>query len=363
MTLTGSDLPNDKVPHSGAMTPTDRGTDGPRPPKIRNLVELAKLAGVSTGTVSRALANKAIINIHTRERIQALARLHGFRPNQMASKLRMQRTGVIGIVIPLGHERRQHISDPFFMTLLGHLADGLTENGYDLMLSRVVPDDEDWLDRIVDSGMLDGVLLIGQSNQFDVIERVAAGYRPLVVWGGHGDDQVHCSVGSDNWLGGRIAAAHLIAQGRRRLAYLGDTAPPEIAQRFQGVSAAASEAGLGPVEILTTHLASDDMERDIAGHIARIGTAVDGIIAASDVIAMTALRVLADQGINVPDDIALIGFDDLPLAAQTVPRLTTISQDIAGGAAAMVDALFRRIGGDDTPSVIMPPKLVGRDSG
>jgi len=125
---------NERVPASG---------------RIRNIAELARLAGVSAGTVSRALANSSLVNKQTREKIQALAREHGFRPNQMAKRLRIQQTKVIGIVVPLGHERRQHLSDPFFMAILGHLADALTENGYDIMLSRVIPDADDWLERIV----------------------------------------------------------------------------------------------------------------------------------------------------------------------------------------------------------------------
>ncbi len=330
--------------------------------KVRNIAELAKLAGVSAGTVSRALAGKALVNAETRDRIQAIAREHGFRPNQMASKLRTQRTGVIGVVIPLGHERHQHISDPFFMTLLGHLADGLTENGYDLMLSRVVPDDADWLDRIVDSGMLDGVLMIGQSDQLGAIERVAARYRPLVVWGACTEGQRHCSVGTDNFAGGALAADYLARAGRKRLLYLGDTGPPEIAARFHGASDAARAAGLGPIEVLSAHLAQADVERDLAALIDRIGPGVDGIIASSDVVAMAVLRALADRAIKVPVDVAVVGFDDLPLAMQMVPRLTTIRQDLARGGAAMVDALFRRIAGEDTPPLVMAPELIVRDS-
>lgn len=330
--------------------------------RIRNIGELAKLAGVSAGTVSRALANKSLVNTETRDRIQALARQHGFRPNQMASKLRTQRSGVIGVVVPLGHEPSQHISDPFFMTLLGHLADGLTENNYDLMLSRVRPDDPDWLDRVVDSGMLEGVLLIGQSDQFDAIERVAARYRPLVVWGEYRTGQQHCVVGTDNYAGGRLAAQQLIDRGCKHLAYLGDTRPPEIAERFRGARARAAQAGLAEIEVLPAHLTGEVTLGDVAAHVAQLHRRIDGIVAASDVIAMTAIRVLADHSIAVPDQIAVVGFDDLPIATQTVPRMTTVRQDIARGGREMVDALFRRLNGDAAPSVVMPPELIVRDS-
>jgi len=334
----------------------------PSQPRIRNIAELARLAGVSTGTVSRALAGKSLVNVETRERIQALAREHGFRPNQMARRLRVQETKVIGVVVPLGHEQRQHLSDPFFMAILGHLADALTENGYDIMLSRVIPDADDWLERIVDSGMLDGVLLIGQSNQFEAIERGAKWYRPIVVWGSHQPGQIHCTVGVDNRKGGRLAGESLIAAGRKRLAFLGENVAPELSERYLGLCDAAQAVGLPAPLQLNTHLASDVMAEEIARHIEQISAEVDGIAAGSDLIAMHAVRALADRGIAVPGAISVTGFDDLPLAEQTIPRLTTISQNIAIGARAMVTALFERIAGNDAPSVEMEPQLVRRDT-
>jgi len=336
-------------------------TEQRAPTRIKNIAELARLAGVSTGTVSRALANKSLVNKETRERIQALAREHGFRPNQMARRLRTQRTGVIGIVVPLGHELRQHLSDPFFMTILGHLADGLTENGYDIMLSRVIPNDEEWLERIVDSGMLDGVLLIGQSNQSEAIERVAAWYRPMVVWGRHAPGQVHCTVGVDNRAGGRLAGEALIARGARNLAFIGEIAAPEFADRYLGLCDAAEQAGLTRPVQYEVHVASDIMAEEIAAHVEALGRH-DGIAAASDLIAMHTVRALADIGRRVPEDTVVTGFDDLPLAEQTIPRLTTISQSVGAGAKAMIEALFARISGSDAPSIEMQPVLVQRDT-
>ena len=335
-----------------------------KPRRIRNISELAKLAGVSAGTVSRALAGKDLVNRETRERIQALAREHGFRPNQMASRLRTGQTGVIGVVIPLGHEKRQHISDPFFMTMLGHLADGLTESGYDLMLSRVIPaDGEDWLERIVDSGMLDGVVMIGQSDQFEAIERTAEVYRPLVVWGTRREHQTHCVVGTDSLLGGELAVRHLLARGRRKLAFFGDTKGLEIEQRLAGARAAVAASGTGAtLEVYPTHLSQQEMTGQIAADLDRMDPAIDGIFAASDVIAMATIRLLHERGRRVPEDIAIVGFDDLPLATQTVPQLTTIRQDIAGGARTIVSTLLRRIAGEEAGSTIMPPELVIRES-
>jgi DNA-binding LacI/PurR family transcriptional regulator len=328
---------------------------------VRTITDLARLAGVSAGTVSRALAGNSLVNTRTREKIEALAREHGFRPNQMASGLRRQKTGVIGVVIPLGHDTRQQVSDSFFMTLLGHLADELTTHGYDLMLRRVVPEsDPDWLDRFIRSGMIDGVIVIGQSDQFERIEEVADGYRPMVVWGNHTEGQRHCVVGTDNRLGGRLAAERLVAAGARRIAFLGDTTPMEFAARYAGAEDVARRMGLPPIVPLATHLSPDRASEEIAGHLTRHAGEIDGIFAATDTLAALCLTELRAQGLAVPDDVRLVGFDDLPIARQTVPPLTTVRQDIAAGARGLVDLLLRRLSGETTESLVLPPELVVR---
>lgn len=330
---------------------------------VRNITDLARLAGVSPGTVSRALAGKSLVKANTREKIVALAREHGFRPNQMASGLRRQKTGVIGVVIPLGHDTRQQISDSFFMTLLGILADELTHAGYDLMLRRVVPGaDEDWLDRFIGSGMIDGVIVIGQSDQFERIEEVAEGYTPMVVWGNHQEGQRHCVVGTDNRLGGRLAVERLIAGGAKRIAFLGDTGPMEFAARFAGAQDSAARLGIAPVLPLPTHLSPDRAGEEIARHLAAHGRDIDAIFAATDTLAALCLTELRAQGLNVPGDVGLVGFDDLPIARQTVPALTTVRQDIAAGARGLVDLLLRRLAGQTTESLVLPPELVLRET-
>ncbi|WP_296718565.1 LacI family DNA-binding transcriptional regulator [Erythrobacter sp.] len=329
---------------------------------VRTITDLARLAGVSPGTVSRALAGKSLVNAKTREKIEAIAREHGFRPNQMASGLRRQKTGVIGVAIPLGHDVRQQISDTFFMTLLGHLADELTLEGYDLMLRRVVPeDDPDWLDRFIGSGMIDGVIVIGQSDQFVRIEDVADGYLPMVVWGNHQQGQRHCVVGTDNRLGGRMAAERLIAAGARRIAFVGDTTPIEFAARFAGAEDVAQRMG-ADIVALPTHLSPDRASDEIARHLAAADGRIDGIFAATDTLAALCLTALRDRGIAVPDTVRLVGFDDLPIARQTVPPLTTVRQDIAAGARGMVQLLLRRLAGEETESLVLPPQLVIRQS-
>ncbi len=331
--------------------------------RIRNIGDLAKIAGVSPGTVSRALSDTGLISQKTRERIKALAREHDFRPNVMARNLRIQKTGAIGVVIPLGHDPGQHISDPFFITMLGLLADELTEKGYDLVLSRVIPTDGEWLDRFVDSGRVDGVIVIGQSNQEAVLDKVSARYKPLVVWGGYSAGQTHCSVGSDNHTGGAMATRHLIERGCRHIAFFGDPGAMEFRLRLDGCRHALREAGLdSDIRVFPAKLISETAHPDIAAFLGAAENRPQGIVAAADIIAMTTLRVLAELELSVPDDIKVVGYDGLALSEHTFPQLSTIRQDLTTGAHTLVDMLLRRIAGEETQSVILQPELVVRNS-
>ncbi len=310
-------------------------------------------------TVSRALSGNTSIAAATRAKISEIAIRHGFQINQAARSLRLRRANAIGLVLPLGHERGQHLSDPFFNAMLGFLADAVVARGHDLLLSRIIPSDDRWLDQLIGSGRVDGVLIIGQSDQREVLDRVAARYRPLVVWGAHDARYVHCTVGSDNLAGGRMAAEHLIAGGCRALAFLGNPAAPELGQRWHGVQGACAAAGLAAPRLIPVHLTVDEAYAMIAECLN--GPSVpDGIVAASDVIAMAAIRALSERNLRTPHDVAVIGYDDVALAAHTVPPLTTIRQPIEEGAALMIDLLFQRIAGENTTSVILPHELVVR---
>lgn len=331
--------------------------------KVRTIYDLADLAGVSAATVSRALAGKEVVSAKTADRIRKLAKEHGFQPSPTARNLRTRKRGAIGVVIPLGHERGQHISDPFFMTLIGCLADELTERGFDLVLSRVIPHRDDWLQKMIDADRVDGFIVIGQSDQSKVLDAAAKTYLPMVAWGAFVQGQVHCSVGTDNYLGGRLATQHLIERGCRSIAFLGDPQAIELSLRLEGARAAVAHSDV-KVELveIPTHLAAELSGEDIAAFLDNAERAPDGFFAASDMIALTAIQVLAGRGLAVPTDVRVIGYDDLSIAKSSVPPLTTIRQDIASGASHLVDNLFKRIEGRPTGSVVLNPELVVRAS-
>lgn len=332
--------------------------------QIRNIKQLAELAQVSTGTVSRALSGSELISKATRERIQAIAAEHGFHPNAMARNLRTQRTGAVGVLLAPEQDSARRLPDPMVLTLIGLLIDALASRGYDLLLSRAVPDADDWLNRFVASGRVDGVIVIGRPDEAAAVAALASRYRPMVVWGGQEEAApTHCSVSIDDRRGGYLAAQHLIARGCRRIDFLGDPAVPEIGQRLDGCRAAMTDAGIAePPRVLALPPSLSPASGDIRDHLASSAAVPQGIVAASDMIAASALRALAEQSLAVPGDVRVVGFDGSPLGEFVEPALTTVTHDLENGAAQLVDTLLRRIAGEDSASVVLEPKLVVRQS-
>jgi len=330
-------------------------------PGPAKMADIARLAGVSPSTVSRALAGSPLVAKKQRDAIVRLAREHGYVVNATARNLRLQRTETLSVVIPLGHEASQPLTDPFFAEMLGHLADEITQRGYGMFLQKVLPPMEDWLARLIASGRSDGIIVIGQSTEHEALEAAAEKYRPLVVWGGHVGHQSYCTVGTDNIGGAMAAVDHLLSIGRKRVVFLGDPTGPEIALRYAGYRQALEQAGEEPQHVVPAHLTADaayDTMRALIASRRRF----DAVFAASDVIAISAIRAIAAAGLRVPEDVAVVGFDDVAFAKHTNPPLTTIRQDLQRGARLLVDLTFRRMAGEDTPSVTMPAELVVRES-
>ena len=334
-----------------------------QPPINLQMSDIARLAGVSESTVSRALKDSPMIAASTRERIRRLAEEAGYTVNPIASSLRSRQTGVIAVGVPLTHEREPHLVDPFMMTMLAHLADTLADRGYNMLLSKIAVHQDDWLRRLQQPGRSDGVILIGQSLEHAAINDAARAGIPLVAWGAKLPAQKYPVVGTDNRLGGRLATERLLSQGCRRIVFLGDERLPEIAHRHDGYRQALRAAGIKPSpELLVRSGFAGPVAEAHVRDLLATGVAFDAVFAASDVIAIGAMRALSAAGRRVPEDVAVVGFDDIRLAEHAHPPLTTVRQELARGAVALVDTVIAAIRGDAADSTLLPPTLIVRAS-
>lgn len=331
--------------------------------KRLQMADIARLAGVSVSTVSRALNGSTLINPETRQRIEQLARSLNYSINLGAQNLRLQKNQTVAVVVPYDAHSRQHISDPFFLSIVGSIADALTDRGYDVLLSRVDAEALDSAAALYDSGKAIGIVIIGQWRHHDQLNELAARKVPVVVWGGQLPQQLYCSVGGDNISGGLLATRHLLQQGCRRIVFLGDAQLPEVHLRRRGYEQALHEAGLladprlelaVPFEIIAAREALD--------RLCASSVAFDGVVACSDLLALQAVQAVRASGREVPADVAVVGYDDMPLATWSDPPLTTVHQPVAVAGPEIVEALLTLLRGERASPRTLPVHLVVRAS-
>lgn len=340
----------------------------PKPPHLEEhrefrMSDLARLAGVSKSTVSRALADSPLVNAETKARIKAIADAHNYRLNQAARNFRLKESLMIGVLIPSARHADWRISDPFFLELVGGIADAMTDKGHELLLSRARAQSGDWIRHFVDARRTDGVILLGQGLEHDEINAIGERYPRLVVWGSPAPDQTYTTVGSDNEKGGYVATRHLIEQGRRRIAYIGNTSLPEADLRYAGYRRALEEFGIDYDDrLLQVPDNTFDAGFDAARRLLRSGVEFDGLFAFSDLYAIEAIKAFREADIKVPGDIGVVGYDDLEIASYYHPSLTSIRQDRQEGGRLLVESLLGRIAGEPIEAKLLPTPIVIRES-
>lgn len=325
------------------------------------MADIARLAGVSASTVSRALSGSPLIPEATRNRISELANSLGYRVNVGAANLRKRGVQTIGVVI-LG-DSMQMISDPFLLSILGSVADTLDERGMSLLLTRLKDNRKHVLSDLVESGQVGGLIVIGQLTLHDYLNELTRNGFPMVVWGAPLPDALYPVVGGDNAQGGYLATQHLIEQGCRRIAFFGDISHPEAGLRYQGYARALQEAGIDQdPRLLQSFLFGDTRIRQVIDGWLDQHLSFDAIFASSDVTAISIMSSLNERGISVPGQVRLVGYDDIALAEHVHPTLITIRQPTGQAGRALVDLLFETLAGKPRRSIVLPAALIARES-
>lgn len=327
------------------------------------MADIARLAGVSTPTVSRVLNDSPLVNKETRARVLDVIREHDYRINEGARNLRLRQTGTVAVIWSSDPGLDQSLSDPFLLPMLGKIADTLERHGYDCLLTAGRTEGEDVFDDYLRRRKADGLIVIGQGRSDAALRGIAGRGASIVVWGAVAPGQPYCAVGSDNALGGYLATRHLLEGGSHRLVFLGDIGHFEIALRYQGFERALAErpaarAVAGPV---AAHFSSRSGFELVAELLDR-GIEFDGIVASSDAIAMGAIRAVVKKGRAVPGDIAVVGYDDIPSAAYFHPPLSTVRQDTAIGGVMLAERLLALLAGETAAPVVLPTELIVRES-
>ncbi len=324
---------------------------------------IAKLAGVSRSTVSRVINDHPSVRRETREQVLSIVAETGFRPDPIARSLSSRRAGIIGLVIPLAIQSL--FEDPFFARLMQGISQGCNMHDYTLALFLLHTQEEEakLYPRLSRRQLLDGVIVTATRNGDPLIPQLLANRVPFVLHGRHEDPRVSFAD-VDNVAGAYLAVTHLVRLGRRRIALItGPSGSLAAEDRKRGYLDALQERRLSIDEALIIH--GDFTET--SSHQAMQGLLPhepDAVFVASDSMALGALRALREAGKRVPDEVAVVGFDDMPQAATADPPLTTIRQPIQQTGLLAVEMLIDILGNGANPArrIILPTELVIRAS-
>ncbi|WCM28424.1 substrate-binding domain-containing protein [Sphingomonas sp. QA11] len=324
------------------------------------LEDLARLAGVSISTVSRALNDQPLISMRTKQRIWALARDHNYPFRSSMPTAPIGAEGSIAIVTPHMRGRALPLSHPFFLELLASIGEAARARSCDFTVSHVAPASLDDLVLATTTSRASGVIFLGQSMLHEELNQLAGTNARFVVWGAHMPGQKYRSIGSDNLLGGRRATSHLARLGRKAILFIGGS-DPEAEQRRLGYLEALAENGIeaDPKLVAQVEFELESAEAAIT-RLLRRGISFDGIVAASDLIALGAIRALRRAGLSVPSDVSVVGYDDMLLSRLSTPALTTIRQDTFHAGQLLVASILEP--SQDRSPGYLPTELIVRES-
>ncbi|MGH2480379.1 MAG: LacI family DNA-binding transcriptional regulator [Ktedonobacteraceae bacterium] len=321
-----------------------------------SIADIARAAGVSHSTVSRALHDSPLISEGTRTRIQSLARAMGYTPNAIAQSLHTRQTSSIGLVVT-------SIADPFLSDVVRGVEEVARARGFSVLLSTSHndPDQEMAVIETFRRRRVDGILVASSRLTSEYTEHLAQLQVPTVLINSQAespDGRLHW-VAVDDYQGAKIAVEHLLQLKHRAIGYLSvDSRPRSAQQRLEGYRSALAEAGITARDAWVVSMPGtraspeEDMHAGQQGLPRLLAAGVTALFCANDMIAIGALMACREQGIAVPQHLSVIGFDDIMIASSVTPALTTIHQPKAElgriATRTLLDLLDRRPGYNHT---------------
>jgi DNA-binding LacI/PurR family transcriptional regulator len=329
--------------------------------------DIAHRAGVSQATVSRALRDSPLVNPKTREKVKRIARELNYQVDHAAAGLRSQNSYTLAILLFEDPTTDDSQINPFFLSMLGNITRAAARRKYDVLVSFQQLSN-DWHIKYQASNRADGLILLGYGDYggfADKLDKLIKAEACFVVWGATGPELHDRTIGCNNVKGACDATTHLIRLGRKNIVFFGGTSDnhPELKQRYEGYCEALKKAGMKVDPEL--QFDTDFQETSGAAATAELlasGKPFDAIFAASDLLAIGAIKRLRSAGMRVPIDVSVVGFDDIPAASYFNPSLTTVQQNTIAASEHLVNQLIRMIDGKKPVPQILEPVLIVRGS-
>jgi LacI family sucrose operon transcriptional repressor len=324
---------------------------------MATLKDVAAKSGLTVTTVSRVLNNRGYISEQTKDKVYAAMKELNYQPNEIARSLSKQKSTIIGVIVP-------HIVHPYFAKLISNLESAAAEAGYKIILCNSHAESEKEIDylEMFQSNRVVGIILC--SSTVDIGKFVSLNIPIVTIE--RNLDVGTATIECDNYQGGVLAAKHLIERGCKNILHFsgirGDNMPAD--DRSKGFVRICEEAGIAHHEVLSESDYYYTMDYcSLIEQSLKENRDIDGVFASSDLIAAQVIKVCSRLNIRIPDQLKLIGFDDVNIASLTTPGLTTIRQPIKEMAHQAIQTLLKCTNQEMVPSRIMlPVSLVERES-
>ncbi|NMR25874.1 LacI family DNA-binding transcriptional regulator [Pseudoalteromonas sp. NEC-BIFX-2020_015] len=329
--------------------------------------DIAHYAGVSQSTVSRALRNSPLVNEETRRRVHDIAKQLNYKVDKNASNLRTQQSSTLALLLFEDPTADGSQINPFFLAMLGSITRACATEGYDLLVS-FQSTSADWQADYEDSHRADGIILLGYGDYIDYQAKFSSLIEQntkFVCWGASVDNRSDLTVSCDNYGGGELAATHLLKASRKDCAFIGDASEhsPEFFARYQGFKDEFNRHGISLSERkMANAISTEESGYHATRSLIANNIHFNSLFAASDLIAIGAIRALKEAGIKVPEDVHVVGFDNIAVASYVNPPLTTVQQDTTLAGKMLVGNLLKLIRGEVVENTLLPPSLIIRGS-